>query len=116
MKTKVNEISLVGPKGRSELIKKINELEAQVAQQDYLVVEVSSVEADTIIADENACRQLFKYKKAGVLFNVILQDKTMMRSRILADTRVRNNIMSIVFYDFGEGALTMAEITDPDAE
>lgn len=88
----------------------------QVAQQDYLVVAVSSIEADAIIADENACRQLFKYKKAGVLFDVILQDPTGERSRILTDTNVKNNKMGIVFYDFGEGALTMAEITDPDAE
>lgn len=89
----------------------------QVAQQDYLVVQVSSIEADAIIADENACRQLFKYKKAGVLFDVILQDTNGTRARILGDTKVSSSAkMSIIFYDFGEGALTDAEITDPDAE
>lgn len=39
MKTKVNEVPLVGPKGRKELLKRINELEAQVAQQDHLYIE-----------------------------------------------------------------------------
>lgn len=88
----------------------------QIAQQDYLVVEVPAIEANEIAADENACRQLFKYKKTGVLFDVILKDSTGMRARIIADTEVSGNAMSFIFYDFGDGALTIAEITDPDAE
>lgn len=84
MKTKVNEVPLVGPRGRKELLKRINELEAQVAQQDYIYFDVpNGVHLTEIITQELAT----DLHNRGVLLDVIISsdyDETKWFSRILS--------------------------------
>lgn len=69
MKTKVNEIPLVGPKGRKELLNRIKELEAQIAQQDYLRVPMYDVTAP----QNSEKKRLRELANQGVIFNVIIE-------------------------------------------
>lgn len=104
MKTKVNEVPLVGPKGRKELLKRINELEAQVAKQDYIIVNLIGVLDDTTDAfNEEITRQLANYIEAGVIFDVILQDPNGNRTRIGEHSQVdASGRFTIVAWSVGE--------------
>lgn len=68
MKTKVNKVPLVGPRGRKELLYRINELEAQVTQQDYLHVEMDDVTTPQV----SEKRRLRELVQQGVIFNAII--------------------------------------------
>lgn len=70
MKTKVNEVPLVGPKGRKELLRRINELEAQVAQQDYIQIEISGQGS---LKTEFSQEKATELNKRGVLSDVLLK-------------------------------------------
>lgn len=61
----------------------------QVAQQDYIIVNLIGVLDDTTDAfNEEITRQLANYIEAGVIFDVILQDPNGFRTRIVAHTQV----------------------------
>lgn len=70
MKTKVNEVPLVGPKGRKELLRRINELEAQVAQQDFL--RIGPFDITAVAEDEAAKEQIKNAISRGVIFDTII--------------------------------------------
>ena len=70
MKTKVNEVPLVGPRGRKELLNRINELEARIANQDYTVIEPDY--ANTIDVDALALATLVRQIKRNTIFNCLL--------------------------------------------
>lgn len=61
----------------------------QVAQQDYIIVNLIDVLDDSTDAfNEEIKRQLANYIEAGVIFDVILQDPNGFRSRICAHSQV----------------------------
>lgn len=71
MKTKVNKIPLVGPRGRQEILKKIE----QIAQQDYIEIELVQQLDDTLDAfSEDIIDKLTNIAVRGSLFDVILKE------------------------------------------
>lgn len=61
----------------------------QVAQQDYIIVNLVDILDDSTDAfNEEITRQLANYIEAGVIFDVILQDPNGFRTRIGAHTQV----------------------------
>ena len=75
MKTKVNEIPLVGPKGRKELLNRINELEAQIAQKDYIRIDIGNYSPDELPAHPDAIqKQINDLIQKGTFLNAVIDD------------------------------------------
>ena len=95
MKTKVNEVPLVGPKGRKELLKRINELEAQVAQQDYLRIKIQSAEQ----LSEQEAATIKKLVDNGTVYDALIEyGADGWESRVVSVNREQKYIV-LAYYD-----------------
>ena len=104
MKTKVNEIPLVGPKGRKELLNRINELEAQIAQQDYVIIDVPGETAlDNPSVWPSSFWDVLEEKfKLGVLLHVVLRDRWGSIGRVLSYDTYEDSLSAVTYVGVGE--------------
>lgn len=65
MKTKTNKVPLVGPRGRKEILKKVE----QIAQQDYIRLAVA--DPIELTAEEKA--KIKKHIQQGTIWNVLIE-------------------------------------------
>ena len=111
MKTKVNEIPLVGPKGRKELLNRINELEAQIAQQNYIIIHVSS----SLDAPSDFAAEVFpileEKMKQGCLLDCVLVDVDSTQfAKILTYETVDGNLYQVDYMYGGETRYIRADL------
>lgn len=104
MKTKVNEVPLVGPKGRKELLRRINELEAQVAQQDYLRIQLERNPLN-LTAEEKA--KIVDAHKNGTIYDVVLVNADGDTAIIIADQIETDDLIAV----FASGKVEMIDLT-----
>ena len=103
MKTKVNEVPLTGPRGRKELLKRINELEAQVAQQDHLYIEVSELGMDEIGSIVEEIWPVLETKfKAGTLQDAIFHNDKGEFGKILGIQVEEGELFKVSYMAYGD--------------
>ena len=85
MKTKTNKIPLVGPRGRQEILKKVE----QIAQHNYTIVRLAefgfpdTTMDDIVSMTESLFNKLQDNFEKGILFDTLLQDYAGSTTRIL---------------------------------
>ena len=89
----------------------------QIAQQDYLRVNVPDENiSPSGIQHPDVVRQLAKFIRSGLIYDVILVSNTGETAKIISATSVdADGYFAVVFYSLGEGQIEERELQDPDA-
>ena len=90
----------------------------QIAQQDYLKVNVPTGNISPEgIRNPDVVRQLAKFNRTGLIYDVILVSVNGETAKIISATGVDpDGFFAVVLYCLSEGQIEEIEIQDPDVE